>query len=907
MPQYARAASESRYPSLWRGLIGAWAPGLGNTDNAKIADSTGQGRGGTLTAGAGLPHWQTSEGRWSLQSFSGFYGTSILTLPNISALVSTEATFSFWLSLIEHTPSSGNGAWFWNTADYASHYTWGDGNIYDGTFRAGRVTVGAGNLSDRRAWHLVTISSKPGANGWIFYQNGAACSTQTGDSTITLSSAPTIGASQGGYLLKGKWDDAKLYNRALTAEEVLRLYQAGRCGIYLPLPRRVYLPAAAAQASLIQLPALAAAVSLPAPAIRDAGTVALPALAVSSVLPAPAIRDGSSVACPTVSCLATLPAPALRDATALPLPTIAVSAGPPEPALLDGTLLQLPAIPGAASLGAPTIRDGTLATLPAIACASAPLQPTAVDGTAILPQAVACLASLASPLIQDATAVSLPTTGVGVMLEPTLYDGLQAFWPLNGTLTDLVQALALSSADGLSHYVPGVNGDAWDNNNTAARVPKTTSPGIDTGSAFSVSFWYRFTRTITASDDGAAYAFELRNQSTGRHAEVDLLYSFGDYYIEGIYYQGSLTWESVPSSFFDTNWHHVCFLVNQNGYDELWVDGILRASEPTSTPQAIAPSRFLLGAKTYAAPVSVCDIIESFGWWDRALSDGEVALLYNAGAGWEPPQGRPVAIVDGTLAALPAIAASAALPAPTARDASLVILPVVSASALAPAPALLSSSIIVLPAVGLQAAVWPPTIFDVTHTVIGLAVVTSLASIPALAIRDDSALPLPTLAAAATLPAPAIRDASALSLPALAVSSVLPAPAIRDGSRPALPATALAASPSAPTIQDATTCVLACLPLLASLPAPGALHATALLLPVTSALATIWAPELVVPPSLPGTELSLPHDRSHYALADDRSQFALDDDRMQFELPDQRSHFSLPHDRLHYEVEEEAS
>lgn len=418
MPQYARAASESRYPSLWRGLIGAWAPGLGNTDNAKIADSTGQGRGGTLTAGAGLPHWQTSEGRWSLQSFSGFYGTSILTLPNISALVSTEATFSFWLSLIEHTPSSGNGAWFWNTADYASHYTWGDGNIYDGTFRAGRVTVGAGNLSDRRAWHLVTISSKPGANGWIFYQNGAACSTQTGDSTITLSSAPTIGASQGGYLLKGKWDDAKLYNRALTAEEVLRLYQAGRCGIYLPLPRRVYLPAAAAQASLIQLPALAAAVSLPAPAIRDAGTVALPALAVSSVLPAPAIRDGS---------------------------------------------------------------------------------------------------------------------------------------------------------------------------------------------------------------------------------------------------------------------------------------------------------------------------------------------------------------------------------------------------------------------------------------------------------------------------------------------------------RPALPATALAASPSAPTIQDATTCVLACLPLLASLPAPGALHATALLLPVTSALATIWAPELVVPPSLPGTELSLPHDRSHYALADDRSQFALDDDRMQFELPDQRSHFSLPHDRLHYEVEEEAS
>jgi hypothetical protein len=63
---YAPGRGVAKHPELWRGCVGAWNPGLGNT-GLSLRDWSGGQNNGVLTNG---PTWGVSDGRQAL-TFDG--------------------------------------------------------------------------------------------------------------------------------------------------------------------------------------------------------------------------------------------------------------------------------------------------------------------------------------------------------------------------------------------------------------------------------------------------------------------------------------------------------------------------------------------------------------------------------------------------------------------------------------------------------------------------------------------------------------------------------------------------------------------------------------------------------------------------------------------------------------------
>ncbi len=216
-------------PNLTNGLVGHWTMD-GNKVNwatGTVIDSSGMGNNGTVVNMA----TSTSISAGKIGQALKFDGTNdFVNVGDISSYFSNqEATYSAWVRRTNNTPSSitQTGSWFFNTSNANNHYVWTDGNIYDGSFKTTRTTVGAGIVTDRTQWHFVTITRKAGANGWKFYQNATEIASDDGG-TWEIGTSVKIGQSDStSYNFFGLIDDVRIYNRALSASEITRLYQLG--------------------------------------------------------------------------------------------------------------------------------------------------------------------------------------------------------------------------------------------------------------------------------------------------------------------------------------------------------------------------------------------------------------------------------------------------------------------------------------------------------------------------------------------------------------------------------------------------------------------------------------------------------------------------------------------------------
>jgi autotransporter-associated beta strand protein len=140
-------------------------------------------------------------------------------------------TFSMWVKLNTATPANTNlsGLVDLGGASASDHYTWNNGQIYSGAFRANRIDLITPNATVNRAdWHLLTITHD--ASGWRLYQNDILVHSAAAD-TFSLGNAPwTIGLSMGGHLLDGAVDQVAVYNAGLSAAQVQELFARGRSG-----------------------------------------------------------------------------------------------------------------------------------------------------------------------------------------------------------------------------------------------------------------------------------------------------------------------------------------------------------------------------------------------------------------------------------------------------------------------------------------------------------------------------------------------------------------------------------------------------------------------------------------------------------------------------------------------------
>ncbi len=197
--------------------VGAWVMNEGGGD--KIFDLSGNGNIGTFN---GTPDWVPK----GVELVNG--QTEYISLPDISGLFSTEATVNMFVKANSSSPAEDQtGIGNFGTHSNNSHYPYIDGSIYLGFLRDDRLTVGNVGV-DTSEWHLLTVTNKPGANGWKFYQNATEYYSATGENTIFMPTIPIIGrgisTTINGYYFDGKIGWVSLYNQALTPAQIQFLY-----------------------------------------------------------------------------------------------------------------------------------------------------------------------------------------------------------------------------------------------------------------------------------------------------------------------------------------------------------------------------------------------------------------------------------------------------------------------------------------------------------------------------------------------------------------------------------------------------------------------------------------------------------------------------------------------------------
>jgi hypothetical protein len=226
---------------LKQGLVGAWIPSLGPT-GLRLEDRSPYKNHGTLTNMDPNTDWVTSGGLGALD-FDGTVSKSN------EVLVATNSN-KFAL------PTLGNKvtvcAWVFNRT-YPSYssvkrqilFIHGNRDTNNGAYYLGqgptqKITFNFFQVSDYAATGTTTLPT----NMWIFvcgtwdgqtakvYYNGS----QEGESAVSITPTASVANARIGrlgfsgfeYSVDGRIDDLRIYNRALTAQEVRALYLGGR-------------------------------------------------------------------------------------------------------------------------------------------------------------------------------------------------------------------------------------------------------------------------------------------------------------------------------------------------------------------------------------------------------------------------------------------------------------------------------------------------------------------------------------------------------------------------------------------------------------------------------------------------------------------------------------------------------
>lgn len=184
---------------------------------------------------------------------------------------SQEGTMSYWTKLANATPASdslsGFGMWVM-PANFVSHYPLSSGLVYCGEMSTDRPINGVSPLAGvtRTEWHVVTVVSRAGTNGYRFFQNGQLMAQGTrGGWPSLLSSARLFGQHyaplSANYAVDGFACDFRIYNRALSDAEVFELYQPStRWDLYWqPARSYVFIEAAGGGGGGSTFPALSVA------------------------------------------------------------------------------------------------------------------------------------------------------------------------------------------------------------------------------------------------------------------------------------------------------------------------------------------------------------------------------------------------------------------------------------------------------------------------------------------------------------------------------------------------------------------------------------------------------------------------------------------------------------------------
>jgi hypothetical protein len=226
---YAPGRGTALHPELWRGCVGAWNPGLGNS-GLVLRDWSGNQNNGVLTNG---PTWGVSDGRQAL-SFDG--SNDSIDIPHSRSLSNLSAmTVALWINpeSITNSPviigkSTGTGSWY-------LQYYGGSLKIYFSDILRG--TIGTPTLG---AYSHVGFSYD--GTSVVPYLDGVKGTATSMTGTVSTGTGiMRIGGYVGGltYYQAGSFYDVLVSNKAWSASQFR--VQSQRPGIAYELaPRKIY-------------------------------------------------------------------------------------------------------------------------------------------------------------------------------------------------------------------------------------------------------------------------------------------------------------------------------------------------------------------------------------------------------------------------------------------------------------------------------------------------------------------------------------------------------------------------------------------------------------------------------------------------------------------------------------------
>ncbi|MDD5688250.1 MAG: fibronectin type III domain-containing protein [Elusimicrobia bacterium] len=209
--------------------------------NGNANDSSGYGNDGTITGAAwtNTPTWKSVGGSESILFFDG-NGDYVDCGNNESLDVTTEFTLSAW---INPTDVVGYNGIIGRKPGYSSYYGYamgheGDGihvNVGGGTNSGPAYSIG-GNIK-AGIWQMVTATYKSGNYGGgkygkiDYYYNGSWFDYDLIVTSSIVSGTDKLGIGCGDatnrpYIFQGYLDEAGVWNRALSAEEIAVMYNS---------------------------------------------------------------------------------------------------------------------------------------------------------------------------------------------------------------------------------------------------------------------------------------------------------------------------------------------------------------------------------------------------------------------------------------------------------------------------------------------------------------------------------------------------------------------------------------------------------------------------------------------------------------------------------------------------------
>lgn len=234
--RFATKQTEARYPTLWNGLVAAFAPCITGPTGLRLLNF-GRGGDGTLTNMDAPTDWVRSQGQYCLD----FDGTNDLVVSTRS--VSFPFTMSGWVcsdsaTAVQTVCSFGSTS---ATTPFAIIRLRGDlaGDPFEAVYygTAENLAQSSTGYTVGR-WHHVT-GVFINASLVRLYVDGKLATTATtagGTGTFNVFSIGALRRTTDIHFTDGKIDDVRIYNRALSASEIALL--ARRRGIaYEPIPR----------------------------------------------------------------------------------------------------------------------------------------------------------------------------------------------------------------------------------------------------------------------------------------------------------------------------------------------------------------------------------------------------------------------------------------------------------------------------------------------------------------------------------------------------------------------------------------------------------------------------------------------------------------------------------------------